>query len=694
MTAKKKTDPLIKLSSKNHISDLPPSAQNPLLSLFLIFMGVTTLFLTLVHHVPMIQTLAFFLGTIVFFLLPGCLVLDLLKWKDNPVSFTILSILTGMAICPILYYLSAIINQTWIFLIIILSASAYVLFRKLSLPDFRAEMISWHLPGHWWKGLLLLTAVLAMLHLSHFSDLAITSHDSYRLRTTAMTETVFHLGIMNVAEHTLPLFYPYASGYSLADYHIDMHLLGVLFTRFLGIDPLVMAYYFLPLLLILMITAVPAVFFYELHKNLNFSLLFGLLIFSSDLSFIPALWMDWPTTYPWTLTFCTTIWSLFTLNGIMPAIPLLFGALTAFQRYFTTNKIRKLIVFALFAIAASRVKSSMGLQIIGTAFPALAFIVWKYRSTKWWRPLGLFTVTALIVFLDMTLRSISSQGGNWIIRWQPFSGLVETAARMGDNGLIVALRNPLDHPLVVIIGLILYVAGFMGVRLISFKYLADIFKKTGTKVYETVPYLIIFMLGGIVLSECIFLGGKNDPINNSVWFRVQSIIAATYFVPAFLLTIKPRSFRYIAVVLVLALSFPSTLQFLSLRHDTVFTAISREEMQLVHFMKGHIPEKAVVFEYPMADRLSPASHLAGRSSVLALFRTFIRACVPIEDIQGRRKDLIFFFSTDDPDAMVTILDKYHADFLLVPAQLSVKYSGNTWLKRIYHNNEWCLYRVE
>jgi len=618
-----------------------------LLVMILMFLGVIALFLTLVHNVPFNQVLLFYLGTIFFFFLPGCLALDLLKWKDNPVSFIILATLAGMALSPVIFYLTGIIEQARIFPLLIFPAAAYTLFSRRRFFVSMASPTPWCLPRQWWKGLVPLVVILALLHVSHFSDLGINEDGSCRLRNAYMTETVYHLGIINVAEHTLPPFFPYASGYSFAEYHIDMHLQGVLFTRFLGIDALIVAYYFLPLLFMFMLVAVPAVFFYDLHGNLNFSLFFGLLIFSADLSFIPALWKEWPSTYPWTLTFCTSIWGLFTLNGIMPAIPLLFGALTAFQRYFTSRRISDLILFSVFAFGASRIKSSMGPQIVATAFPALAFIVWRNRPAGWWKPLLVFIGTALIVFLDMSLRSHAAPD-HPAIRWYLFAGVMETAARLGYGGLIECLRYPLDHPFAVLTALILYVAGFMGVRLIILKYLRDIFRRTGESVHEVVPYLIFFVLGGVVLSECIFIGCGNDTINNGVWFRVQAIIAATYFVAAYLVSIRSRAGRFIAVIIVIALSFPSTLQFLFLRHDPGFTLISRDEMQLVNFIKREVPDTAVVLEFPFTDRPSPAAQLAGRRSVL----------------------------------------------LLVPARLHKRYADCKQFERIYYNNEWCFYGIE
>ncbi len=660
----------------------------PLLGSALLLAGISLPYLYLIYHLPVSQIAGFLTGLVLFLYLPGSFVLELLEWKDNPVSLAVLSLLAGMAISPILYYLAAVAGLQGAFILPIACISLYVLYKKLPALNYKESL---RLPRGWWKAAAVLFAVLMVLHLSHFTDLNLARGGGYQLRTTNYTETIYHLGIINAAGYAVPPSFPYASGYSFSEYHIDMHLLAVIFCKYLGIDTTIMTFYFLPLLLMGMIIAVPAVFFYELHGDINLSLFFGLLMLGADLSFVPALWEGWNETYPWTLTFCTTIWSLFTLNGIMAAIPLFFGSALAFQRFFTSRNIRHLIVFSLLTIASFRVKSSMGLQVIGVAFPALAFIEWKYRTGIWKKALPVLVLTAVLICADIFLKS-SSSGSSFVVKWDLFNGLIQSAGYLAMEQWRNAALAPLEHPLTLLLAVAFYFFGFMGVRIVFLKYGYKVLKP-GDRSAPVVPFLILFIIGGIVLSEMIYLGGKYDRINNAVWFRVQSILAATYFVAAFISSLHVRRHKVAAVFVVVLLTFPTTIDFLRLRYDDTYTDITKNQLLAVDYINKTVPGDATILEYPNWNGPSLSSNLAGRSTVLAYFRTFVGARVEPKTIAERNSDIKAFFMVDQEDSRKMILRKYGVGYLVLPAQKAGVISHYPWAALSYSNPEVVIYKV-
>jgi len=666
-----------------------PDEENQILGILLLFAGIVIPYLHLFYHLPIVQIFGFLIGIIIFLYLPGLLILESLGWKDTPAPLFIISVLTGMAASPILYYLTSIIKQQRIFIVLIFCVSVFAVYKKLHLLKNYKDYL--RLPQGWWKFVAVLFLVLAVLHFSHFTDLKIVKDGGYQLRIT-YTETIYHLGIINAAEHNIPPNFPYASGFNLAEYHIDMHLLAVIFCKYLRIDTAIMTFYFLPLLLMGLIIAVPAVFFYELHGDINLSLLLGLLMLGTDFSFIPAIMINNVSeTFPWTLIFCTTIWSIFTLNGIMAAIPLFFGAALAFQRYFTSLNIKHLLVFSLLTIAACRVKISMGLQIIGVSFLALAFIEWKCRLGTWRKGLPVLILTTVIIFTDLLVKYYSS-GGNVIVRWDVFNGLFQSANILNLDQWRQAVLAPWEHPFILSYALTLYFIGFMGVRVIFLKYFYNVFK-TGKPIEPIVPFFLLFIVGGIFLSEIIYWGGKYDTINNGVWFRVQSVIAATYFVTYFISSLKVRSYRITAVILVIFLSFPTTINFLHLRNDKKYTNISKNAIIAVDYIKKSVSGNAVIMEYPNWNGPSLSSHFAGRSTVLTYFYSFVNGKLGPQIIRERDSDINNFFMINNEETRKRISKKYDVQYLVIPSGLKETFSNYSWAIMLYSNPDVTIYKI-
>ena len=524
------------------------------------------------------------------------------------------------------------------------------------------------LPQGWWKFVAVFFIALTVLHFSHFTDLKIVNESGYQLRTTDYTESIYHLGIINAVAYEIPPAFPYASGYKLSEYHIDMHVLAVIFCEYLGIDPAIMTYYFLPLLLLGMILAVPAVFFYELHGDTNVSILLGLLMLGSDFSFIPALISinDIPQNFPWTLTFCTTIWSLFTLNGIMMAIPLFFGSALAFQRYFSSHNIRHLLVFALFTIAAYRVKSSMGIQVACVSFATLATLEWQSHLKVWRKALPVLLFMTGLIFLDLYIKSFSV-GIHYVLRWDMFNGLIQSVKFLGIEQWENAVSNPLKHPFQLLYILILYFIGFMGIRLIFLKYFYDVVKHTkSTK--PIIPFFLYFIIVGIILSEIIYLGGKYDNINNGVWFKIQSIVAATYFITAYIVSLKKIRHKIIAVLVVIVLSYPSTINFLKLRYDKEYMTISANAIFALDHLRKSVPGNAVIMGYPNDD-IVLFPFFTGRSALIVNL-AHIEAIVEPSIKTERLIDLKRFFMIDNEVNRKKILEKYNVEYLIIPSLLS------------------------
>jgi hypothetical protein len=210
-----------------------------------------------------------------------------------------------------------------------------------------------------------------------------------------------------------------------------------------------------------------------------------------------------------------------------------------------------------------------------------------------------------------------------------------------------------------------------------------------------VPFVLwnLYLLGGIFLSEFIYLGGKYDAFNNSFWFRVQSIIAATYFVPYFISSLKVKSHKILVVALVILLSFPTTINFLNLRYDKEYINISKNAILAVNYIKKSVPWNAVILEYPNWTGPSLSSNFAGRSTVLTYFRSFIDAKVVPQIIVERDSDLKNFFMINNEDTRKIILKKYVVEYLVIPSQLKSIFSNYPWAVMSYSNSDVTIYKI-
>ncbi|MGE5416918.1 MAG: hypothetical protein ACM3UZ_09175 [Acidobacteriota bacterium] len=660
----------------------------PMLGISIFLAIVLIPYLHFLYNLPVLAILKFYFGVLVFLYLPGVLILDVLHWEDNSISMFFLSILAGVAITPILYYLAAYSGYQWLYILTITIICFYVLYIKKPWTSGLVENLV--IPRDVWKPLLLFAIVLGLLHCTHFKDLKIVGESHYQVRVMSLTETIFHLGVTNAVKNDIPPVYPYASGYNFAEYHIDMHILGAIFAKYLELDTILFISFFMPMLLLILIVAIPAVFFYSIHRNLELSLVLGLLMFGADFSFIPALLHKGALHVPWTAIFCPTICSIFTVNGIMPAIPLFFGALLAYQRFFATRNTNYLIVFSLFTISACRMKSSMGLQILGAAFLALAFIEWRQKCGIWRKALLVLLPTVFLVAVDLYCK-VHDSTSPMVVKFDLFNGIHTTAKFLGWSSWETAANAPLQHPFILIYAVIVFLIGCMGVRILFLKYFYDVFKDKDDNV--VLPFLIFFVMGGMLLAEVLFIGGQTDQINNSVWFRVQSIIAATYFVTVFIATLKVKRRQLQAVILVLYLMIPSTLEFMAWRNQASYIDISSNEWRAVEYIDQHFPAKCTVLEFPMWDRPSLTANFTGRSTVFSYYLTFINAKMSPSEIYARAKDQKDFFANTSEIKRRDITAKYGVEYLVVPTKNKETFDSYKWLTTMYENPAITIYKV-
>jgi hypothetical protein len=254
------------------------------------FLCCLTLFFYLSYGLPLQFSLLWFLGVLLAFYVPGRVLLKSVGLvKDNFFSNIILSVGTGISVIPVVYlYVRRIAQPELILAVLFIFTLVWIFSAFRDYQEKKYLNISASA-----EDLFIITAVTLFivfaLHLSHFTDI-VYIENGFKLRQSHLTETVFHLGLINSLVDVFPPPAIYASGEAgFSYYHLNMHLAIELINRFLFIDSLPLTYFYFPFLFFALLAFLPFVYFNEFWGYKFLGAFCGLLMFGSDLSFLPGI---------------------------------------------------------------------------------------------------------------------------------------------------------------------------------------------------------------------------------------------------------------------------------------------------------------------------------------------------------------------------------------------------------------------
>lgn len=603
-------------------------------------------------QLPVRDSLAFLAVVTLAFYVPGSLILSAACVRlHHPLGRTLLSFAVGSVLSPLAYQLSRVFGSGGIALwapVLFLSAIWLFLYgrRRKHVAAIRVdEAVA--LGG-------ILLVVLLLLSFSHFVDVRFTS-DGLLLNTSHLTESVYHLGIVNALADAYPPPSLYASGTGdLSYYHLGMHLQIEMIARLSGIDTLRLASFYFPFLYFSLLASLPFLFVRLVGGTVPLAAVAGLLVFGADFSYVPGLLLGGESP-PWTLYFATTIWSLFTLNGYIPAVIALFTCLIFLWRFLKDGHPGELAVMAACTVGAFGFKSSLGLQLAAAVAATAMVLFFADRAGRRSRDLLLAGVLLSAGLLAWSWRiGVGTEAVE--VRLMPLAQFGATLERLGLVGVDVVW-----YP--VLIGL--FILGGLGVRALGLWALPGRVRER-TALGGLTLFVWLFFLGGYLLSELLFLGRPGGQ-NNAVWFYVQSLMAAWFALFAYLARAEAAGRRAAWLSLgLLLLAVPSTLQFLHQRAMPEYRQFTAHELSVADFLRTTSPESVVLHPLNL-DEPSLASNFAGRPSVLNAFRSFV---VEEDGLFERAADVEQFFG---PDASLPlrlqILRKYGVDYVYGPDDL-------------------------
>lgn len=646
----------------------------------LVIFSCLTILMKLLYSLSFKDSLLWYVGVFVYFYIPGSLLLRWLSFNRDEYFIRLFhSIALGTALIPLFYTILRRISLGE--LLYPFGIGIFLLWLVLTVRDFKRGNVTFNtsyqdiLPVF-----ILVVFVFLLLHLSHFTDIAFFDN-GYKLRT-GYTETVFHLGIINVLRDAFPPSFPYASGHSFAYYHLNMHLEIEMFNRIFSIDTLKLTFFYFPFLYFCLLVFVPYIFIRKYFKSRFIGVLTGILMFGSDLSFIPGLLGIVPQDYPWTLIFnTTTIWGLFTLNGYLPALFVMFLSVFYLKKFYEDGRLRYLLVFALLGFSAYGFKSSMGPHIMGAAFlTGIASVVFMKDRKKGMLLCVVSALTALAIVINITL--FRGGTGNDIISFDLFNSFYRSLKNLG-----ISEMSWVFYPMIFLV----YILATFGIRALGFYSLKDVI---GRKSFDPIiVFLTIFAISGFLLAQVLYIGLPSGDINNAGWFSSQSLMGAWLLLSYFLLRLLHYKKGFLGVmVLVILLSAPTTVQFLTLRFDNNYYNVEPDAIEVVNYLETTPPE-SVILHFPNYMGPSLASNLAGRSSVINIFRSFTTYGIGMTEERNRLRYVELFFNPSNVINRSFILKQYKVDYVYAPLPYATILDNEPMLIQVLKNKAYVLYKV-
>ncbi len=460
-----------------------------------------------------------------------------------------------------------------------------------------------------------------------------------------------------------------------------MHLEIELFNRIFSIDTIKLTFFYFPFLYLFLLMAVPYLFVVERFGKRSLGLITSVLMFGSGLSFIPGMLGMLPENYPWTLTFATTVWSIFTLNGILPALSILVLGVLYLNKYFEFGDAKSLIVFIFLAFAAYGFKSSLGPHMISALFVTGIIAVSAFKERK--RGGLLLAVSALIVIIMVTdIMFFKINKSDALISIMPLNGLLKSLKILNLADVPVALLPVL---------FVFYITAMFGVRILGLILLQEILKRQSRDLI--IIFLFAFCVVGVAVSELFYIGDKSGQIDNSVWFLIQSLIAAWLFIPYLLNRIINKGQKYIiTAALIIALALPTTSHFLSLRFNDDYVYFGPDALSAARYLESTPPDSIVLYP-PNFGEPSLASNLAGRRSVLSIFLSFSGLELGKEKFNERLNDIRLFFGSESSINRVGILKKYNVNYVYINTKFISFLDRDRSLQQVFRNKEYTVYKV-
>ena len=636
----------------------------------------------------------FLLGVLPFIYLPGALTLTLFGWRGpRPVALTLASGLpSGLIVWTVF---SRLIPTHGYF---VLTSLVLVLVARFRPNWLRPEPLPLRRSS---LGAAVVAGLLVLGSLSQTSyrsaepgeegGLDYTHSIDFANVKLGGSDTFFHAGVTSaIARSPGRSTNPYLVGAPLA-YHDGMDRLSSAFARELGISPVDLAARFLPTLFLLVLSALV----YQLARALGLTSSYGLLamvlMFASDgrllLYLLPVraewdarYWLGYFSSYPAT----TFYWS----NPLLPALVVLVAGLLVLRSGDSGLRGRMLAGVLFGATAFFKVFLALHVAAVLSLLVVVRFL--RSRDRRLIQPVGVAGAIMLATALGNSLYGTSEV----VFRFHFLAPVMASFRGAGLEPLadvIDGLRQA-PGPFVVLqagASFAFYLAMLLGARLPAVpSSLRTAFEGSGEPVGS---FIALFFLLGLV--PPLFLSIRVSGLDNSFWFTNQSLFLGAVLVAATIAAIGRASRRRLAVMIALLVSLVPTWRDVRFRGRQPQARWSAAELEASYVLRQLSAADDVVLHPVNREAPSPASHIAGRTTVLTYWQGYPFSFAPAEEVERRAADIASLFATEDPTLARSILSKYGVAWVYAPARLPIGAGAGEILEEVFVNDAIALYRT-
>ena len=620
-----------------------------------------------------------FVIAVVFCLyVPGKLVLDIAGVEPRPLEGLTLSLVLGMPISSILYWILAYLGLEHVFILLPFAAALACFYRGRrrwrGIWSYRVSIDPSHI-------LLLGVIILALVPLGilpmYYQNADLLSGSSMTYARSPF-DVGLHLSLAHELTHSVPPEVPFFSGETLS-YHYFMDLVAAMLSSTAWLSVLDLTVRFLPTFFL--VTAVLAIFCFSrswLDSRYGAVLVTFLVVFGEDLSFVPGLLLG--SREVWSAQFfgVPTTYSLYFMNPMLPALGMLFAGFFCLAQYWKHGGRAWPILTAFLFAALMEYKVFATAHVLASLAMAGVIRLFLFRETRLLKVLALTMLLGAPLFLHTLVGS--QAGAKMWMRIDPWPYVPEALEQIGllDTSVgseIGAIYQSGTLSAGGVAGLFLvalpgYLLGSLGMRVIgipvALRDLVCFRGSTGIRLFAA----LFVILGPLLTLTCTATPWgypQEFEYNNAVWFYVQSKYVMWIFVVELILILcrgRRRSWQALVVAVIVGVSIPSTVQYFQNQMHRGLEVLNENELELMGFLGQSCPDGEVVLSRRKLAELIVALTTC-RVPVLSP-GTYTHLWVSRDALERREEDMASFWDAwREGELRSDILERYAVDYVVV-----------------------------
>jgi hypothetical protein len=629
-------------------------------------------------------------------LLPGWLLVHGLGMGRSRLERWVMAAVAGGPLAAFFYWMSLVSGETALYWALIGTVDLAALVALYRSRRRRVELGAAKRPL---VGLAVLVAIVGITYHVTTGTLFRPGNDGELLLDQALQrDTLFHVGMVRSLLASYPPEVLSFSGVE-ASYHVVYHLQIAAWSRFFGIDVFDGIYRVgmqWSLALLILSTFLLGRRFAQSERA---GLLSAVLLFGAGLGF---LWTSSPSVDWWSLSFMdVTLVSVFLVNPLLPALPLLFCGLLCLEGYADTGRRGVLVGCAVFLVTLFRVKVFLGAQAIGGV--VLAGMLFRRGDAKRLRiAAGILALCALPLMAPMLL---GGGAGNTAIGLRPLEIVRYSMEKLEWSASVRALAEVGQWNVSAealgwaAMATLIWAIGFLGLRLVALPgWVTDVLSPSGpvrsSMAYSVLLGFPIALLIRIAPVEATGLS-RLEAINDVIWFAAQSGILLWFWTAETVVRFAERSrlASAAAVTAVLVFALPCTVQHFVYKQTLEVDRVPAEAVEAARAVKELSAPGDVWVEPPSRVRPSLVAYLAGRPVVHDGYVGYDYMFVPREDLEFRRHAVAQFWRTKDPAYARWFIEFFDVRGVWVTRDVRLRRAVKGQVEPAFDNSTTRLYRT-